>query len=243
MGPSPLRTASLLRLASVGFFVVAALIPSVASAQNTISTVAGGGGLSPGPAISSPIGPSAGVAVDQFGNVFFASPYHQVVYRVSSLGQLSIAAGIGPPQGAFGQGNGGPATSAVLAFPTSVVVDSAGNLFIGGVGDVRRVDGITGIITTVAGGGCCSLGDGGRPEAEGSALPNSRHGKIRGAPAPRYSFGQFLRGVAQGANLRGLRPTGQAAGRRLDSDGVRRACRPESRQACCPATASPISPQ
>jgi sugar lactone lactonase YvrE len=61
-------------------------------------------------------------------------------------------------------GDGGPATAASLNLPHDVFVDDAGNLYIGDSGNqrVRRVDGQTGIITTVAGSGAVgSGGDGG----------------------------------------------------------------------------------
>lgn len=61
-------------------------------------------------------------------------------------------------------GDGGPATSAMLSSPTGVSVDGAGNVYIAEVGNrrIRRVDAVTGIITTVAGNGSSgSGGDGG----------------------------------------------------------------------------------
>jgi len=61
-------------------------------------------------------------------------------------------------------GDGGPADQALLNFPTALVVDRAGHLYIADTLNhrVRRVDAVTGVITTVAGLGQprCS-GDGG----------------------------------------------------------------------------------
>jgi sugar lactone lactonase YvrE len=61
-------------------------------------------------------------------------------------------------------GDGGPADQAVLNFPAALVVDRAGHLYIADTLNhrVRRVDAVTGVITTVAGLGQprCS-GDGG----------------------------------------------------------------------------------
>src|SRR5215469_10651684 len=52
-------------------------------------------------------------------------------------------------------GDGGPATSACLAFPEGVAVDASGNLFIADPFNhrIRRVDAATQIITTAAGNG------------------------------------------------------------------------------------------
>jgi sugar lactone lactonase YvrE len=61
-------------------------------------------------------------------------------------------------------GDGGPADQALLNFPTAVVVDGAGHLYIADTLNhrVRRVDAVTGMITTVAGlGKPRYFGDGG----------------------------------------------------------------------------------
>lgn len=67
------------------------------------------------------------------------------------------------PAKRFG-GDGGPADQALLNFPTAVVVDRAGHLYIADTLNhrVRRVDAETGVITTVAGlGQPRGFGDGG----------------------------------------------------------------------------------
>jgi len=61
-------------------------------------------------------------------------------------------------------GDGGPADQALLNFPTAVVVDRAGHCYIADTLNhrVRRVDAVTGVITTVAGlGRPRDFGDGG----------------------------------------------------------------------------------
>lgn len=61
-------------------------------------------------------------------------------------------------------GDGGPATEALLNFPTAVAVDAQGHLYIADTMNhrVRRVDAQTGIITTIAGTGQARFsGDGG----------------------------------------------------------------------------------
>src|SRR6185295_17901575 len=54
-----------------------------------------------------------------------------------------------------GAGDGGAATDAVLRSPRNLAVDAAGNILVADAGNarVRRIDGATGVITTVAGNG------------------------------------------------------------------------------------------
>ena len=70
-------------------------------------------------------------------------------------------------------GDGGPATSAEIKRPVNLVVDSSGNLFFVSRSShrVRRVDGVTNIITTVAGTTQGFLGDGGRATIAKRANP------------------------------------------------------------------------
>jgi hypothetical protein len=66
-----------------------------------------------------------------------------------------------------GVGDGGPFANATFEGPSGMTFDATGNLYIADFGDnrVRKVDAVTGIITTFAGPGpgyCCSpVGDGG----------------------------------------------------------------------------------
>lgn len=126
----------------------------------------GDGGL----ATSATIGLSYGVALDGSGNLFIADNTKCVVREVSaSTGIISTVAG----SGACGySGDGGPATSAKLAFSNGLsdgvsngmAVDASGNLFITDTANcvVREVSAITSIISTVAGTGTCGYsGDGG----------------------------------------------------------------------------------
>jgi len=117
----------------------------------------GDGGSATGAQLNYP----EGVAVDNAGNLYIADLSNSRVRKVSSDGIVTTVAG----NGAFGySGDGGPATSAQLNYPSGVAVDSAGNLYIGDSNNsrVRKVSG-NGIITTVAGNGTPSgySGDGG----------------------------------------------------------------------------------
>jgi sugar lactone lactonase YvrE len=87
--------------------------------------------------------------LDEQGNLFIADSGNNRVRRVDmSSGVITTVAGNGT-QG--NTGDEGPAVTAQLDYPSGVAVDGAGNVFIAN-GAVRRVDGNTGIITTVAGG-------------------------------------------------------------------------------------------
>ena len=124
----------------------------------TISTVAGGGLPVNIPGVSASLYGPRNVAVDASGNVFFTSG--NSVLRWDALSNIvTLVAG----NGTWGfSGDNGPATSAQLAEPEGIAVDSAGNLYIADEGNelVRKVS--NGEITTVAGGGVDdSVGDNG----------------------------------------------------------------------------------
>jgi trimeric autotransporter adhesin len=94
-----------------------------------ISTVAGNGnqGFSGdgGPATSAQLLGPQGVAVDTSGNVFFADGPR--IRKVTLGGVISTVAGNG---NRGYRGDGGSASSAELAYPSGVALDTAGNLFI-----------------------------------------------------------------------------------------------------------------
>ncbi len=151
--------------------LIAASASKAFSQQGIITTIAGGGANSP-VALSAYIAPSS-VAVDSLGNIFIASSGMHEVLRVDPLGNLTQVAGTGA--GGF-TGDGGPAASASLSFPSDVAVDAQGNLFIADSHNqrVRRVDATTGIITTVAGSGQRGYsGDGGPATSASFDFPDA----------------------------------------------------------------------
>jgi uncharacterized protein (TIGR03437 family) len=85
------------------------------------------------------------------GNLYIADSSNQVILRVNSDGTITIIAG-NLVKGY--SGDGGPATSASLATPLGMAMDSLGNLYFAD-GDNNRVRRISpsGVITTVAGNG------------------------------------------------------------------------------------------
>ena len=133
-----------------------------------ISTVAGTGvqGYSGdgGPGAEAMLNYPQGVAFDPQNNIYIADALNQRIRKIEVPGgTITTIAGNG--SGGF-SGDDGPATSARLAQPTAVALDTTGNLYIADFINhrIRRVDRATGIITTFAGGGA-TQGDGGPANA------------------------------------------------------------------------------
>ncbi len=108
------------------------------------------------PALASGIGQPSAVAVDAQGTAYVAAPELSRVFSVNAAGYLTVAAGgkprVGPDAARnIPTGDDGPATGASLGAPVALAVDGLGNVYIADDGDrvIRRVDGRTGIITTV----------------------------------------------------------------------------------------------
>jgi len=102
-----------------------------------------------------------GLAFDSNGNMYIADTYNNVIRMVRHDDNIiSTVAGNGIE--GF-SGDGGFATDAELDHPTGVAVDKDGNIYIADrMNDrIRRVDNITGYITTVAGSESGYSGDGG----------------------------------------------------------------------------------
>jgi sugar lactone lactonase YvrE len=150
-----------------------ARIRRVDSATGTITTVAGNDGFMGGdgiPAVDARLSGITDVEVDEAGNFFFTEAGLGRIHRVDgTTGILTTVAGGGYWGSSLG--DGGPATQAGLRNPTGIALDGAGNLFIADNDNlrVRRVDAVTGVITTLAGQGTVGFaGDGG--PATGAAL-------------------------------------------------------------------------
>jgi len=132
-------------------------IRKVTISTGIISTVAGNGiygyegdgGLATLAKLASPIS----VAVDGLGNLYIAEYNNHTIRKVNaSTGIISTIVGNGT-NGYIG--DGGLATLAKLALPISVAVDRLGNLYISDFNNkrIRKVNSVTGIITTIAGDG------------------------------------------------------------------------------------------
>lgn len=117
-------------------------------------------------------GPRA-VAVARNGLLFVVEREGHCVRKIDlARGTIDRFAGRGE-KGYFG--DGGPAQNAKFNGPKEIDVDVAGNVFVVDTdnGAIRRVDGKTGVVTTVAGGKIRgSLGDGGRATAAQLGQPH-----------------------------------------------------------------------
>ncbi len=112
-----------------------------------------------GPATSAALSGPSSISFDGAGNLYIGESGSDHVRKVSPSGIITTVAG----GGMGGPGDGGPATAAVFS-ADGVAADAAGNIYIADnvAKRLRRVDAVTGIITTVAGNDTATTpGDGG----------------------------------------------------------------------------------
>ncbi len=101
------------------------------------------------------------MAIDPDGNVIFADRSNHRIRKVATDWSITTIAGYGSYRGY--SGDGGPAWSAQLNFPSGVALDAAGNIYVSDQYNhaIRKID-VNGIITTIAGNGTPGFdGDGG----------------------------------------------------------------------------------
>jgi sugar lactone lactonase YvrE len=125
-----------------------------------ITTIAGNGtagfGGDNGPALKASFNFPAGLCLDQTGNLYVADRNNHRVRRIDTSGIVTTVAGVGVPD--MG-GDGGPATEAYLNYPSDLVCDGKGNLYISDRSNnrIRKVDS-KGVISTIAGMGLPEFG-------------------------------------------------------------------------------------
>lgn len=118
---------------------------------------AGDGGVATDALLKKPYG----IAVDSQGNVIFSDSENHRLRQISPSGTITTIAGTG--SGGY-NGDGIAATSAQLKKPHGIFIDEYDNIFIADTENhrIRKISGITGLITTVAGDGSGGYsGDGG----------------------------------------------------------------------------------
>lgn len=135
---------------------------SISNAQ-IINTFAGGGSLlgDGGPATAARLDNPGGMIFNANGDLLIASGAGNRIRKISVDGTISTIAGTGT---AGYSGDGGSATAATLRYPTSIAIDTVGNIFISeGLNyTIRKIDIATGTITTICGNGIRGYtGDGG----------------------------------------------------------------------------------
>ncbi len=114
------------------------------------------------PAVSATLFDPCAAAVGPSGSIYVSDSRNHRIRVVDSAGIISTVAGTGD----WGySGDGGPATHAQLSFPCGMAMDAAGNLLVADVENhrVRRIDALTGVISTYAGTGDPGYEGDGRP--------------------------------------------------------------------------------
>jgi len=140
-------------------------------AGNKTNGFSGDGGAATKAQLSSPYG----IAVSSTGDVYIADQSNNRVRKVSGGNITTVAGSSGtcPASATAANGDGGPATSAMLCSPAGVALDSAGNLYIADRGNQRIRKVTNGVITTIAGTGTIGYtGDNGPATSATFDYPN-----------------------------------------------------------------------
>ena len=167
--------------------------------NGVITTVAGtltnGYSGDSGPATNARLYYPSGVAVDTNGNLYIADSENHRIRKVNTSGVISTLAGTGTS--GF-SGDGGQGTSARLNYPTSLALDTSGNLYIADYGNnrVRKLS-PGGIISTLAGNGVGGYSaNGGPATAAKLAFPSGVFVDAAGTVYIADTYNQCVRKVA-----------------------------------------------
>lgn len=175
----PLRKSFRSKIANRWIFavVVTIFVPSTANAQWIIETIAGTGtqGFSGdgGPAIQAQLDNPFGVVRGPDGCIWFCEYTGQRIRRIRQDGRIETMAGTGSKGY---DGDGGAASNASFDLPHELRFDKVGNLYVVDMMNhvVRKMDAMTGLISTFAGNGRMGYsGDGGPANAAQFNKPHS----------------------------------------------------------------------
>jgi sugar lactone lactonase YvrE len=135
----------------------------------TLAGLAGSAGSTDATGSAARFDSSRGVAVDASGNIFVADTRNSTIRKITSAGVVTTLAGLATSSGS----TDGTGSAARFYYPTSVAVDTAGNIFVADELNytIRKITS-AGVVTTFAG----TAGSGGSTDGTGSAarfqLPN-----------------------------------------------------------------------
>ena len=145
-------------------------IRKVSAGTNIITTIAGDG--TPGfsgddsLAVNAHLAVPQGICIDKNGNIYITDAYNSRIRRIDiSSGIITTIAGNGLNGYA---GDNGVALDAQIGGPIGICIDNSMNIYFSDCLNhvVRRIDGSTGIITTIAGKGYSSYSGDGGPATE-----------------------------------------------------------------------------
>ena len=121
---------------------------SATGVVTTFAGAAGRAGSTDGPGSVASFRFIQGLAFDPSGNLYVADAGNNLIRRITPAGVVTTAAGTAGVAGS----TDGAAASALFSFPTGVVADRAGNVFVADFfgPTIRKID-TTGNVTTVAG--------------------------------------------------------------------------------------------
>jgi sugar lactone lactonase YvrE len=129
------------------------------TSAGVVSTLAGSGiatfldGIGTNAGFNIPLG----VAVDSNGNVYVAENTNRRIRKIDTTGVVTTFAGSGTASSVNGIG-----TNASFNYPRGIAIDSVGNIYLGDTGSINFIRKITPsqVVTTFAGSGATSYGDG-----------------------------------------------------------------------------------
>ena len=162
-----------MKLQNTSFILAFSFITMAAQAQTVTPSMPAAKIKDGGPATAALLNAPANVKVDAAGNVYIADYSNNRVRKVDAkTGVITTVAGSGKQGFA---GDGGPATDATFKGVSDIAIDSAGDIFVADQfnNKIRKVDGKTGIVTTVAGTHMGSNGDDGPATKAQLNMPNS----------------------------------------------------------------------
>ena len=160
-----LRGAAVLVLAILSL-TAGAVLRGVATAQ--VAGAPPGARPARGPILSVWLDAPGGVAVSPAGAIYFADSYNAVIRRIDGRSLVITPFAGDTALGTGFAGDGGPATAAQLNAPAGVAIAPDGAVIVADAQNhrIRRIDGRTGLITTVAGSGEAGYGGDGGPAVE-----------------------------------------------------------------------------